>query len=137
MSAYLKNVVREFDFEGDHVVVELRALTLEDSLRYEEAPDLPKDASEGEKRAALFAELKVHREVLPQYVARFEGLTDADGQPLTLADVIDAAYFMGLVKTLGDLLVARSFPPSKLGGQSRSNSTAESGSAPSGSTSAA
>jgi hypothetical protein len=71
-------------------------------------------------------EINLYRKLLPKYVTKFEGLTAADGEALTFADVVNTLYFQPLVYALGTYLLVRSHPLSKLNERSQSDATAAS-----------
>jgi hypothetical protein len=92
MSKFIPELRFEADFDGDHVVATFAQISFEDALIYQE--------SEG-----FVADAKIFVTLLKKYNRSFQGLTDANGAPLSLEIVCDTAYFGLLIVEMGKFLI--------------------------------
>lgn len=92
MSKFLKSLRFESEFDGDKVVMILTPLSRGDFLRIlsEDSPDA----------IALL-------ESFPQYVQSLDGLYDAAGGKIELADAFASAYFMPLMLAAAGFLIEK------------------------------
>lgn len=111
MSGYVRETKYSGAFEGKPVTATLAPLTFKDALRLE-GTEVKDDA----EVAALLAD------ILPAYVKTFEGVSDADGNPMTIAEVCGSAYFGTLIVDIGWHLIKAAKPsnPAKPSVQSAS-----------------
>lgn len=91
MPKYVKTITFTTKFAGDDVVATMKPLRFSDLMRLQ--------TKSGDGEIALLSEFLA---MLPDYVQSFSGAVDAEGNPVTVAD-LDSAYFAGLV---GDMMVA-------------------------------
>lgn len=103
MSKYIRSVVETIDFDGDQLKVTLKPISFIDVLRFN-AIDTNDPTAEAQA-SALMAEM------LPKYLEKIEGLTDAGGNPIEVAEICAASYFAGLVSEIGQRLITRGAPP--------------------------
>ena len=101
MSGFTPTVKYELDFDGDHVVFELRRLKVKHRAQVMRASDKG-TALPGDREALLSDSAKA---ILPECVVSMAGLTIA-GQPATdIKTILEEAYFLPLMdKVLAELM---------------------------------
>jgi len=109
MSKYIRQIKVEVDFDGDKGIAVLRPLTLSEVMRLMpytkgKAQD---DYSRREQEAKL---IETFGDMLPSILVSISGLTDADGQPITAAELRDA-YFAPVLAQLAVSAIAAAAPP--------------------------
>jgi len=120
-----RNITGSFSFDGDTVTVQAQRLKQQDMAELAGFLDYAAKQAEAlgpEERAKGTVTLSVRdmfgsdqgfmnaaRDVLPRRVTQLTGLTDEEGQPLTLEDIIEEVYFMPLLSEVLGWLVSSSF----------------------------
>jgi hypothetical protein len=94
MSKFTPLVKFETSFEGDKVVIQLRRLKRKAMMKL--TPFLT-EGDEGDGKLDEMAIMGVATEILPEHVASFKGLFQADGTEITFKEAIEESYFMGLI----------------------------------------
>lgn len=113
MSYFTKKIIKTYEFEGDTVVVEMDRLKKKDAIKL--APKLGEPDEEGNFKLSFADQMeftKAADDMLTKYVTKFEGLKDADGNAMQLADVCgdeSASYFMTLLSNIFGDLMSNSF----------------------------
>ena len=95
MSKFVRQHVAEREFEGDHVRVVLRGMKRHHAISISRFVHTEPDGTVkmiGEQEE-LLPELDA---VLKDCVVSLEGLTDSEGNPVTIDDVLGEMYFMDL-----------------------------------------
>ena len=101
MSNFTPKVVREFDIDGDTVTVGFRRLTREQFGKL-----APYSGTVDQEK--VMEMIDVVEPMLNDVVFDFKGLTDSEGNPLTLTQVMGEAYFLGFVSDLISAVVEES-----------------------------
>ncbi len=98
MSNFTPLVEREYDFDGDHIKVTFARLTRKDMLASMPAFLKLDKAEEGsdDYNAAINDVLNNISDSMPNYIRSFEGLTNAEGEQITIDTVVNEMYFMVL-----------------------------------------
>jgi len=103
MSNFTPLVSKEYEFDGDKVVVSFTRLRRKDMLKVLPAFKKIQDSNqvEGEPMTEGFAEgindiLNDVAELIPNYVKEFTGLYDTDSTPITIETVVNELYFAKL-----------------------------------------
>ncbi len=101
MSGFTPTVKYELDFDGDHLVFELRRLKVSHRAQVMRASDRGIDKP-GDREALLSESAKA---ILPECVVSVTGLM-ISGQPVTdIKTILDESYFLPLVdKVLAELI---------------------------------
>jgi hypothetical protein len=102
VSGYVKAHEFELKFDGDTVTVRARPLTQGDLLHMRA---LVTGATADEE-----AMLKGMADVVKRYADSVAGLYDAAGTPVTVDEVVSAAYFTNLVVQIAEELFKRAVP---------------------------
>jgi hypothetical protein len=103
MSKYTPAVTREFNIEGDVVKVKFRRLTREQFGKLS-----PFMTSEGMTAERSMEMMDVCSQFLPDVITNFEGLTDANGEPLGTKELFEEAYFFPLLADIIGAIVEES-----------------------------
>lgn len=111
---YVRKIPFESTFDGAKVTCTMRPLSFIDAIAFQAIEVQPQsDSPEDKKRAKHLEELELFKAVapkLPGYVENFSGVTDSDGQPVSIDEVCVTAYFAPLVVAMGSALVRASLP---------------------------
>lgn len=102
MSKYIRSAVESFEFDGDTIKVTLKPVLFADVLRFNSI-DIKDENAEIEAT-------KIVAEMLPKYVEKIEGLTDAGGNPIEVGELCTVAYFARLAADIGTRLIVRGSP---------------------------
>lgn len=110
MSNYLRSTLFETEFDGDSVKIRLRPIKEGDFRRIRSLrKPITAAITPEEKTAAVEAftdtAKEAFAEILPAYMESLEGLTSADGSPITVAEFVRDAYFSDLLLRTGLALV--------------------------------
>lgn len=113
MSNFTPQVYKEYEFDGDTVKVTFSRLKRKHMLRA--TPAINKlqsmeDVPDSEKFGAMADVLDSIIDAIPEYVHEFEGLTDSQGQPVSIQTVVDDFYFLELASRLAGDMVEASAP---------------------------
>lgn len=113
MSRYTQKINKVFQFEGDDVKV--RYTRLKRKKAFQVTAKLPKGVGADNIREAVSITdaldvMEIMADYLPDQVVHFEGLSDADGNPVTLEEALDEAYFTELVADIALAIFEDSFP---------------------------
>jgi hypothetical protein len=98
MSKFTPTVKWETDFDGDHVVFELRRLTNEQMMKL--APCFPTELATGGAFLRSVKLVSEAKEVLRSCVVSMHGLTDSQEQEMKLERILDEGYFIRLLDSL-------------------------------------
>lgn len=107
MGLFTRTFTEEIEFDGDHVVCEMKRLRNEHLLKL--APYFVE--LEGVTKLSFADKLgmvKAGSEVLPELVVSLKGLKDADGKELGIQDILGEMYFNPLIDHLVGQLFKRS-----------------------------
>ena len=110
MSNFTPLVTQEFEFEGDKIIVVFSRLKRKHMLAAMPAFKRITDAEDNEeiKQEAISDVLNIVVDFLPEYVTSFEGLNDAEGNPVTIQMVCEEFYFMHLVAQIAMSMLSTS-----------------------------
>jgi predicted AAA+ superfamily ATPase len=117
---YKRSTEFKHEFDGDTITADIKPLSFEDSLKFK---GVEVDAQDGATEKAVLGAIDMFRDVLPKYVVNFKGVTDADGAEVSFEEVLNTAYFIGVVSRMGTHLLKYSFPPAELNDSLPSDST--------------
>lgn len=99
MSKYTPSVTREFTLEGDTVKVKFARLTRQQFGKLSPfMANLDENGNVPPEQAMKM--MDVCAEFLPEIILNFEGLTDANGEPLGKEVVLSEAYFFPLLSEI-------------------------------------
>jgi hypothetical protein len=97
MGKFVRNITVSKPFQGETAVIVLRPINQADALKLFNQSDNPGAISELMK-------------LLPPYVVSFSGLTASDDTPISMDDLLGAAYFTGLLGEVAGEWIAKSLP---------------------------
>ena len=105
MSNFTKSLVEKFNFDGDEVTVTFTRLKRKHLISL--APHMTADGNIAFSDQVKFMDAAA--EVLPDIITSMTGLKDSDGNALTVEDVVNETYFVGLVSDLMTKVMEHSF----------------------------
>ena len=106
MSRYTPKVTQQFEFDGDTVTVEFNRLKRKHLLVL--SPHMTDDADKLTfEDQVKFTE--VAAEIMPECVISMTGLTDIDGNTISIETVTEDAYFVKLVSDIMGAIMSHSF----------------------------
>jgi hypothetical protein len=114
MSNFTKDILFTTEFEGDTVSLRLARLKRKDMMTL--SPHMP-DAGEKVGAVQSMDLMDVALALLPKYVTEFKGPKDADGNELSLEDIMEEMYFLELVSRI----VTHLFEASNMGADEAKN----------------
>lgn len=116
MSKYIRSIKKEFDFDGDKVVVTMRPILFEDTIRFNSLPLIEVD---GKKTLSEIEVLTLLADILPKYIEKLDGLIDSNGDKIEIGELCSASYFAPLMSQIGGALIQSGTPenPKKPGEQ--------------------
>jgi len=113
MSNFTPTVSKQYEFDGDTVNVVFSRLLRKDMLTV--LPIFLKlnkaEEDTDEYREGINDILNALADVLPNYVSKFEGLDDAEGNPIAIDQVVNEMYFMSLCALIAIDLIQESGVP--------------------------
>ncbi len=121
MSQFTPLVSFETEFEGDRITMKLRRLQRKDMQKL--TPFM--HAEDGETKVSFTSQMEfsgMAMDLLPEYVSEFKGLTDSEGNTMTIEAILEEVYFTSLLQEL----VVEVFSISRLSGDDAKNSEAPS-----------
>jgi hypothetical protein len=113
VSNFTPLVLKEYDFDGDHIVIQFSRLKVKDLLTivpsFSEIVELNVDESNATelltKASDVFASLETFSELIIDYVKSVDGLTDSVGNDIGIEIIVSESYFLKLyVKLLVDMI---------------------------------
>ena len=110
MSKFTLQVTKIFHFDGDNITVTFARLKRGDAYNIF-ASEQENDTIRG----------KMLLDLVPAYVKQMTGVTDSNGNPLTMDDIKDEVYFLPLLREISQAL----FEASNLGKTETGNSPAQ------------
>jgi len=113
MSGFTKTIKRTYTFDGDEVTVIFSRLKRRHMTKVINHLPTPGTDMTAAQSLALLSDLS---EDLPDIIKRFEGLTDSEGEPVTLEDAVDEAYFTELFAEIFGDIAEQSFLSEKNAG---------------------
>lgn len=102
MSGFTPLVSETFKFDGDEVKVQFKRLKRKDMISL-----IPK-MSEGGRIEITSEVINQAIDLIPEYVTKFDGLRDANGDVVDLELALDNAYFTKLVSEIALTMVTES-----------------------------
>jgi hypothetical protein len=109
MSNYIRNVVKTFEFDGDTVIVSLKPIKFEDTLRFNSLPTI--EDENGNNTLDSISVGNLLTEIVPKYVTKMEGLKDSEGEELNIIEICGMTYFTKLVNDIGAAIILGGTPP--------------------------
>ena len=105
MSKFTKSLVETFDFDGDKVTITFKRLKRKHLIAL--SPHMTTSGDIEFKDQVKFMDAAA--EVLPDIIESMTGLVDADGNALTVEEMVDEMYFVPLVSDLMGKVMEQSF----------------------------
>lgn len=112
MSRYIRSIKKEFDFDGDKVTVTLRPILFEDTIRFNALERIV--GPDGKDTLNDTDVTNLLREILPKYIEKIEGLKDAAGGDISVAELCTVSYFALLLSMIGGELIQSANPVNPL-----------------------
>lgn len=110
MGTFTSVIKKEFEFDGDKVVVTFRRMKNKHFLKI--APFLiPDPNGPPTLKAGMLRAVKLvddAKEILTECVVRIVGLTDAEGNPLGLETILEESFFISLMDEMLGFLMEES-----------------------------
>lgn len=110
MSGFTKSVPFTTQFDGDEVRMKLARLSRGDLAKFAPYIETAKESGGVMRFKDSMEMVDVAAQIIPQYVSQFQGLNDADGEPVDLETALEQSYFLPLVSVIIGRLVEVSSP---------------------------